>query len=365
MTRGGGVEVAELTPVSEGTWLRSGRGFAVTTSGHVAAPPGEVFGYFTDPARYVRWMGAEASLAPVPGGEYRIRMGDGFGAAGQFTELDPPRRLVFTRGFRGRRSRQEDQESPAGPRGLGQRHAGRTRVTVTFTPEGPGTRLGLTAIIALFSDDAWLTMPPFPLEYQGRELTGSFLAAVALRDGRTYQLTHTRANRQLAFGAVLTKPQPTGHDANGLIVPTVTDGQIAAMTRFPASALPRLSLAQLPHDHDGRPAHSQQPRRPAPRRYSQPRPRQQHEAKPKRHPPCTGPSSKPRPVPPPVRRCPCGVRKFQSCLVSAMQNCGSCPTKSRRIPPAVLTGCGPADHQVGEGRAAVGGVDAELPPGRS
>ena len=99
MTRGGGVEVAELTLINEGTRLRSGREFSVTTSVHVAAPPEEVFSYFTDPARYVRWMGAEAKLNPVPGGEYRIRMGDGFEATGEFTELDPPRRLVFTWGF--------------------------------------------------------------------------------------------------------------------------------------------------------------------------------------------------------------------------------------------------------------------------
>jgi RNA polymerase sigma-70 factor (TIGR02960 family) len=103
----------------------------------------------------------------------------------------------------------------------------------------------VAAIIALFNDDAWLTMPPFPLEYQGRELIGSFLAAVAFRDGRTYRLIETRANGQLAFGAFLTEPLPADQDANGLIVLAVTSGQIAAMTRFPASVLPRFSLGRL------------------------------------------------------------------------------------------------------------------------
>lgn len=93
----------------------------------------------------------------------------------------------------------------------------------------------VAAIIALFSDDAWLTMPPFPLEYQGRELIGSFLAAVAFRDGRTYRLIETRANSQLAFGGFLTEPRPGDQDVNGLIVLALTGGQIAAMTRFPAS----------------------------------------------------------------------------------------------------------------------------------
>jgi hypothetical protein len=99
---GGGVEVAELTLINVGTRLGSGAGFTVTTSVHVAAAPGTVFGYFTDPARHVRWMGVRATLAPVPGGEYRIRMGDGFEAAGTFTELDPPHRVTFIWGFRGR-----------------------------------------------------------------------------------------------------------------------------------------------------------------------------------------------------------------------------------------------------------------------
>ena len=85
-------------------------------------------------------------------------------------------------------------------------------------------------------------MPPFPLEYQGRELIGSFLAAVAFRDGRTYRLIETRANGQLALGAFLIGARPADHDANGLIVLEMAGGQIAAMTRFPASVLPRFSL---------------------------------------------------------------------------------------------------------------------------
>ena len=58
-------------------------------------------------------------------------------------------------------------------------------------------------IIALFADDAWLTMPPAPLEYQGRGPIARFLTEIAFRDGRTYQLVPTRANGQLAFAAYL------------------------------------------------------------------------------------------------------------------------------------------------------------------
>ena len=55
---------------------------AVEVTMHIAATPGDVFRYFTDPARHVQWMGSEAKLEPVPGGVYRVQMPDGFRAAG-------------------------------------------------------------------------------------------------------------------------------------------------------------------------------------------------------------------------------------------------------------------------------------------
>ncbi len=63
---------------------------------HIAAQPETVFPYFTDPGRYVQWMGSDATLEPVPGGSYRVLMRDGVEAVGEFVEIDPPRRLVFT-----------------------------------------------------------------------------------------------------------------------------------------------------------------------------------------------------------------------------------------------------------------------------
>ncbi len=66
---------------------------------HIAAQPETDFPYFTDPARYVLWMGSEVDLEPVPGGTYRVRMRDGVETVGEFLEVDPPRRLVFTWGW--------------------------------------------------------------------------------------------------------------------------------------------------------------------------------------------------------------------------------------------------------------------------
>jgi RNA polymerase sigma-70 factor (TIGR02960 family) len=100
----------------------------------------------------------------------------------------------------------------------------------------------IDAIIAMFSDDAWLTMPPLPLEYQGRDLIRSFLAMTAFRNGRTYRLVTTRANGQLAFGAYLSGRPAEAATANGLLVLALSGPEIRAMTRFTASVLPRFGL---------------------------------------------------------------------------------------------------------------------------
>jgi RNA polymerase sigma-70 factor (ECF subfamily) len=97
-------------------------------------------------------------------------------------------------------------------------------------------------IVALFTDDAWLTMPPVPLEYQGRDLIARFLAVISFREGRTYRLVPTRANGQLAFGAYVRDPRDEIVGVNGLLVLTLTGSQICAMTRFDDSVLPAFGL---------------------------------------------------------------------------------------------------------------------------
>jgi hypothetical protein len=98
-------------------------------------------------------------------------------------------------------------------------------------------------IIALFADDAWLTMPPAPLEYQGHGPIARFLTEIAFRDGRTYRLVPTRANGQLAVAAYLREPaKPEDARANGLLVLTLNGDRIQAMTRFTSGVLQRFGL---------------------------------------------------------------------------------------------------------------------------
>jgi RNA polymerase sigma-70 factor (ECF subfamily) len=95
-------------------------------------------------------------------------------------------------------------------------------------------------IVALLTEDVWLTMPPLALEYHGRDLAARFLAAV--RQSRGYRVVPTRANGQPAFGVYVRDPQASIAHANGLLVLTLAGDRISVMTHFPASVFPAFGL---------------------------------------------------------------------------------------------------------------------------
>ena len=96
-------------------------------------------------------------------------------------------------------------------------------------------------IVALLTEDAWLTMPPLPLEYQGRDLAARFFT-LAFRRRRRYRLVATRANGQPALGLYLGDPHAPVLHANGLLVLTLAGDRISMITRFDPSVLPRFGL---------------------------------------------------------------------------------------------------------------------------
>ena len=97
-------------------------------------------------------------------------------------------------------------------------------------------------IVALVTEDAWLRMPPVPLEYQGRQLIGEFYATVAFRQGRRYRMVQTRANGQPALAIYLRDPVNGLARAFGLLVLTLTGDRVSVMTRFDNAALPAFGL---------------------------------------------------------------------------------------------------------------------------
>jgi RNA polymerase sigma-70 factor (TIGR02960 family) len=98
----------------------------------------------------------------------------------------------------------------------------------------------LGALVALLTGDVFISMPPMPFEYQGRDVVAGFCASL-FGAGRRFGLVPTRANGQPAFGAYLRAPAGVRHGA-GLYVLTLTGDRICAMTRFENSVLPWFGL---------------------------------------------------------------------------------------------------------------------------
>jgi uncharacterized protein YndB with AHSA1/START domain len=111
----------------------------------IAAPPEIVFPYFTDPARMTDWMGVGALLDPQPGGTFRVDANGRDVVVGEFVEVDPPHRVVFTWGF--------EAGGPAV-------EPGGSRVEVTLEREGDDTRVvllhhGLPEQARISHDEGW------------------------------------------------------------------------------------------------------------------------------------------------------------------------------------------------------------------
>jgi uncharacterized protein YndB with AHSA1/START domain len=123
--------------------MTSGTSDVIEREVHIAARPEVVFSFFTDPAKMVRWKGLNAMLDPRPGGTYLVTVTEQYIARGEYVEVTPYSRIVFTWGW---------ENSPLPP--------GSTTVEVAFIPEGEGTivrlrHTGLAGEAVLEHDNGW------------------------------------------------------------------------------------------------------------------------------------------------------------------------------------------------------------------
>jgi RNA polymerase sigma-70 factor (ECF subfamily) len=105
----------------------------------------------------------------------------------------------------------------------------------------------IDGIVALLTDDAWLSMPPAPHQYHGIDPIRSMLrASFAYRGDRRMYLVPARANTQPALAGYLSDPAPrTRSPASpaGLFVLTMAGQRIRVITRFHLDELyPRFGL---------------------------------------------------------------------------------------------------------------------------
>ena len=95
----------------------------------IEARPETVFSFLTDPAKLAMWQGQHVAVDVTPGGMHRIVIRDGMVMRGEYLEITPPTRLVYTFGWEG-----DDNPIPAGS----------TTVSYDLVPDGDGTMLTLT-----------------------------------------------------------------------------------------------------------------------------------------------------------------------------------------------------------------------------
>lgn len=92
----------------------------------IDASPEKVFPYLVEPELLATWIGEESWNEPRLGGLFRLKFPQSV-VRGEFVELDPPRRVVFTWG------REEGDSMPVGS----------TTVAFDLEPENGGTRVRL------------------------------------------------------------------------------------------------------------------------------------------------------------------------------------------------------------------------------
>jgi RNA polymerase sigma-70 factor (ECF subfamily) len=96
----------------------------------------------------------------------------------------------------------------------------------------------IEAVVALLTDDVWISMPPMPFEWQGHERAREVLRT--LEPDR--QLVATHANGQPAFGLYLPDPHAPILHAVGLLVLTLAGDRISAITHFETGVLSSFGL---------------------------------------------------------------------------------------------------------------------------
>lgn len=95
----------------------------------IDATPETIWPFLTEVDRHLEWMGTEAELDPRPGGIYRVLVQDEHPAEGEFVEVVPHERVVFTFGW-------NQEGNPITP--------GSSTVEITLHPEDGKTRVRLT-----------------------------------------------------------------------------------------------------------------------------------------------------------------------------------------------------------------------------
>jgi uncharacterized protein YndB with AHSA1/START domain len=94
----------------------------------IDATPETIWPFLTEPGKHVEWDGTVAEIDPRPGGIYRVLVAGQYQSAGEYVEVVPMSKVVFTFGW-------EQENHPIPP--------GSTTVEISLHPDGDKTRVRL------------------------------------------------------------------------------------------------------------------------------------------------------------------------------------------------------------------------------
>jgi len=232
-----GVEPPEPTQLGEVVWLEPFPDALL--EGAMDVPPGPEARYEQAESVSLAFVTALQALPPRQVAVLILRDVLGFHASEVAGMLDSTVESVTSALKRARASLQRrqpaaaDREPPPAPESTAE-----DAIVAKFVRAWESADLG--ALVALLTDDVFISMPPMPFGYEGRDVVVRFCAGL-FGAGRRFDLVPTRANGQPAFGAYLSAQAGIRH-GTGLYVLTLTGDRICAMTRFDTSVLPWFGL---------------------------------------------------------------------------------------------------------------------------
>ena len=232
-----GVEPPEPTQLGEVVWLEPFPDALL--EGAMDVPPGPEARYEQAESVSLAFVTALQALPPRQVAVLILRDVLGFHASEVAGMLDSTVESVTSALKRARASLQRrqpaaaDREPPPAPESTAE-----DAIVAKFVRAWESADLG--ALVALLTDDVFISMPPMPFGYEGLEVVAGFCASL-FDAGRRFDLVPTRANGQPAFGAYLSAQAGIRH-GTGLYVLTLTGDRICAMTRFDTSVLPWFGL---------------------------------------------------------------------------------------------------------------------------
>ena len=94
----------------------------------IDATPETIWPFLVDPEKHVEWLGTVADIDPRPGGVYRVLVQGRHQSAGEYVEVVPLERVVFTFGW-------EEEGNPIRP--------GSSTIEISLHPEGEKTLVRL------------------------------------------------------------------------------------------------------------------------------------------------------------------------------------------------------------------------------